>query len=1024
MKSDRLFTTDGQKVTFRLLPLPLWKSLAAIFLLLSVPVAILVRQAVGAFGATAAIAENEIRQQVEKVAGQLVFEAKNSVQVKELFRDYFLATREYLKTLAYFAELRGDFGVVIPPTLDYGLFLAQKATEKRLQHLEAGMRRLLPGLQLVKWGLDMMPRPDSDQLTPRWAYQKLAESVVRSVNPGGKERGMSAEYLEYLPMLNRYFTGAHGLGNFIKFPGDLLECGNPAGDKLMMYWESERTHGLSLRRRSAGGFLGVVDGSGMEKFFGMQLVLKRKNEELNRSGVSSGWIVEAEPEKKRLPGVLLRFNAEDWVEWLLAQPDGIYERFGVIISVRRNSDGLVILNAADTASIILQFERRVFLLGLLIVFLTVMPLWLVFSRRSNGGMAVSIRFQIAGLFLFSMLLPVAVIFQLGSELLLDRQKSFEVDAYKEIERVKKDLDENSGYAFRQLEKISEKMGQQLMQLNFDAKGRFAEPANAAEVLQHFDDKIRALHVYLFNSYADLVFSSSSGEENRSEGVGLVPLVQSLAKLKLRSSGKLRTREGAFDVSLMDLVVEATGGSNLNEISAILNNRENRAFETAFSGRRSIFYVGQFSTAKLPGETFSLVMLIRDTHFERLYMRLMIEKLCARPVYRNRIQLYFGENDASGSGYFYDAPLADPWFPYTFNGTDSLRLGRLSEPTRFTGNTVKDKVTLETGQRHCLFYSFRPAGLLKHSAVALFNYEEITRELRRLQQFIFVSLLVSLLVVLILARIMARSLIEPVVLLRQGVERVESGNFQTDVVLPGQDEIVELAQAFNKMNRGLDERERMTRYLSRSAVDAVVRGEDRVMGGQRVPATILFSDIRNFTTISESNSAENVVGLLNDYFAAMNQVVEKYGGDIDKFIGDAIMAQFIPSEERSATAVALDAVKCALEMMAALAEFNRQREQAGLFPIKIGVGINSGEVIAGNIGSPGRMDRTVIGDAVNLASRLEGMSKQGKHTCIIISGSTLRLVRDQVEVERLAETMVKGKAAAVEMFEVIRLTGYN
>jgi adenylate cyclase len=599
---------------------------------------------------------------------------------------------------------------------------------------------------------------------------------------------------------------------------------------------------------------------------------------------------------------------------------------------------------------------------------------------------------------------------------------FAAHAYKEIEHITKDLDENSGYAFRQLEKANDELGRHLMELDFNARGHFAEPGHAAGCLQRFDDKIKALHVYLFNSYADLVFSSSN-EENRSEGVGLVPLVQSLAKLKLRSAGKLKTRDKTFDVSLMDLVVESTGGSNLDEIRAILNNRENRAFEMGFSGRRSIFYVGQFTSRKLPGETFSLVMLIRDTHFERLYMRLMIEKICEQPVYKNRIQLYYGKNDAGGSSYFYDAPLDRPWFAYASDGTDSIRLGRLSEPTRFTGNTVKEKVTLESG-RHCLFYSFRPIGLLHHSVVALFDYDEIARELRRLQQFIFISLIVSLIIVFVLARIMARSLIEPVVLLKQGVEQIEAGNFHTDVVLPGQDEIVELAQAFNKMSLGLDERERMTRYLSRSAVDAVIRGEDRKMGGHRIPATILFSDIRNFTTISESNSAEDVVGLLNSYFASMNQVVEKFGGDIDKFIGDAIMAQFIAKEGQGQETVALDAVKCALEMMAALAEFNEQRAGAGLFPIKIGVGINSGEVIAGNIGSPGRMDRTVIGDAVNLASRLEGMSKLGKHTCIIISGSTLDLVRGHVEVERLAETMVKGKTAAVEMFEVIRLKEYN
>ena len=106
------------------------------------------------------------------------------------------------------------------------------------------------------------------------------------------------------------------------------------------------------------------------------------------------------------------------------------------------------------------------------------------------------------------------------------------------------------------------------------------------------------------------------------------------------------------------------------------------------------------------------------------------------------------------------------------------------------------------------------------------------------------------------------------------------------------------------------------------------------------------------------------------------------------------------------------------MMAALQKFNEARKLAGEFPVMIGVGINSGEVIAGNIGSPGRMDHTVIGDVVNVASRLEGMSKLGRHTHVIISRSTLDLVKDSIEYVRLEETAVKGKAEAVEMFEVI------
>ncbi len=1014
-----LLSERQQTKVLRLAPLPLWKWIAVILVLLSVPVAILVRQAIGSFKATAAVARSEAAHQVEKLASRFVFEARTVVQIRQLLKDYSVHYVEPLKTAALFRALRLNSLPGNVPQLNFCLLMNELAMLKIRDRSESRLRRLIPGLKLVRWGLDLVELPGSDQLLPKWPYQKLTESVIRSINPSGDRRGRYFDYLEHVPMLNRYFTDAQGLGTFLKHGDEMLVCGNPAGNKLMMFWNAEKAHYLSHERHCAGGFLAVIEADRIPASFGLQTLVLRKAHEWENSGVSAGWIVENEPTKRFLPYPFPAADQEKWVRWLVNQPDGINERDGVLFALRRSSEGLIMLAAASTLEINLNFERHVFFAGLLITVSGLLPLLLIVSQRRNDGMAVSLRLQIAGLFIIAMLLPAAAIYQLGSELLLDRQKAFENDAYKEIERIKKDLDENMGFAFRHLEGLSNEAGRQLMRLQFKPDGQFVTPDRASEIIKKTSSQASILHSYLLNSYSEVVFSYSPDEDD-SEGKNLLPLIQSLAKIKLRSSGKLKTRGKVLDVSFIDLVVEATGGANLEDIKAIMSNRENRAFEMKFSGRRSIFFIGQFSTGQLPEETFSLILLMRDSHFERMYLRLMIDRICNQPAYDGRIQLYFGSNNCGSDGYFLHAPLNNPWFDYINNTPDSIRIGRISDPTRFTGVGIRESVTLETGGRKCLFYSFRPAGLEQSSVVALFNYEEILAGLRRLQGFIVVSLLVSIIIVFILARIMARSLIEPVLLLKHGVEEIEGGNFRTSVLLPGSDEIVELATAFNKMSQGLDERERMTRYLSRSAVDAVVSGDDSRMGGRKVPATILFSDIRSFTTISESNTPEDVVNLLNEYFAAMNVVVEKFGGDIDKFIGDAIMAQFITGPGMNPASLALNAVKCALGMMDALAEFNRHRSNAGLFPIKIGVGINSGDVIAGNIGSPGRMDRTVIGDTVNVASRLEGMSKLGKHTCVIISRSTLDLVQEHVDVERLAETAVKGKTAAVEMFEVTGL----
>jgi class 3 adenylate cyclase len=1012
-----------EKRTLRLEPLPLWKWLGAIILLLSVPVFILFRQAVGSFAAAASRSKDEVEQQVERLSSRFIFEARANIQVKELLRDFSLLSVEPLKAAALFEQLRIEMFSGLHPHLSASLSLCEIAAQRVRQVHEKRLRRVLPGLKLVKWGLDLRILSDSDQLVPKWPYQKLTESIERSINPSGSRRGKYFDYLEHVPMLNRYFTDAYGLNAFLKNGDDMLICGNPAGNKLMMLWQSEKTHGLGSDRRCAGGFLAVVEADKLPESFGLQVLMLRKAEEFEHSTVSAGWIVESNPGRRSLPYPFPAADEEAWVKWLIAQPDGTYERQGIVLSLRRSSEGLLVLAASSVKKINLAYERKIFILSLMLGAACLFPLLVILSKRRNGGMAVSIRVQIGALFVFAMLLPAAAIFQLGTELLFDRQKSFESDAYKEMEKIKKDLDENMSYAFRQLELAGNAVGRELMKLAFSPDGKFEHLGQAKKILSDAGQKMTILHTYMLNSYSEVVFSHSDDEDDE-EGSNLLPLVQSVAKIKLRSAGKLKTKGKVLDVSIMDLVVEATGGSNLEEIKAILNTRENRAFEIKFSGRRTILYIGQFAHQKLPDETFSLVMILRDSHFERMYMRMMIDKICGQPEYKDRIQLFFGSNSCGGDGYFLHSPLVAPWFDYVFDSPDSFKVGRLSEPTRFTGASVRESVLLETDDRKCLFYSFKPSCLEQNTVVALFDYSEIVEGLKRLQQFILVFFIVSLIIVMVLARIMARSLIEPVTLLKQGVEQVEAGNYKTEMIIPGQDEIVELAQAFNKMNRGLDERERMTRYLSRSAVDAVVSGEDGQMGGKRVPATILFSDIRSFTTISESNTAEEVVSLLNEYFAAMNEVVEKFGGDIDKFIGDAVMAQFITGAGNDRAALALNAVKCALGMMSALEIFNQQRVDRGLFPIKIGVGINSGEVIAGNIGSPGRMDRTVIGDTVNVASRLEGMSKLGRHTCVIISRATLDLVEEKIEVEQLAETAVKGKTSAVEMFEVVRLKEYN
>ncbi|MEH2265149.1 GAF domain-containing protein [Nostoc sp.] len=210
---------------------------------------------------------------------------------------------------------------------------------------------------------------------------------------------------------------------------------------------------------------------------------------------------------------------------------------------------------------------------------------------------------------------------------------------------------------------------------------------------------------------------------------------------------------------------------------------------------------------------------------------------------------------------------------------------------------------------------------------------------------------------------------------------------------------------------------MSRYLTPHVAEQVMAlGEDALMVGERKEVTVLFSDIRGYTTLTENLGAAEVVSLLNQYFETMVEAVFNYEGTLDKFIGDALMAVFgapLPLTENHAWR----AVQSALDMRQRLEEFNKRRIIQAQPQIHIGIGISSGEVVSGNIGSRKRMDYTVIGDGVNLSSRLETVTKE--YGCdIILSEFTYQLCSDRIWVRQLDKIRVKGKHQAVNIYELI------
>ncbi len=209
------------------------------------------------------------------------------------------------------------------------------------------------------------------------------------------------------------------------------------------------------------------------------------------------------------------------------------------------------------------------------------------------------------------------------------------------------------------------------------------------------------------------------------------------------------------------------------------------------------------------------------------------------------------------------------------------------------------------------------------------------------------------------------------------------------------------------------------YLSPAVLESVLKDSKNLkLGGQKVEATILFADIANFTSISEKLQPEEVSTLINLYMTEMTSIIFKHSGTMDKFIGDSIMAFWgAPLADPDH---ALNACRAAVSIREKIKTIKENVKQKNLSEVSIRVGINTGEVIAGNMGSTDLFDYTVLGDAVNLASRLEAANKKFG-TCILISEFVYKQVNEKVEVRPLGKISVKGKTEEVEVYELINVT---
>lgn len=268
---------------------------------------------------------------------------------------------------------------------------------------------------------------------------------------------------------------------------------------------------------------------------------------------------------------------------------------------------------------------------------------------------------------------------------------------------------------------------------------------------------------------------------------------------------------------------------------------------------------------------------------------------------------------------------------------------------------------------------------------------------------------------------SKLLTEPIKELLTRMEHTAEGEFSQKAIVRTSDEIGLLTERFNQMQSGLSERERVKQlfgqYLTPEISEAILHGKADLKGDMYT-ATILFADIRNFTQTSELLTPKELVDFLNRYLNEMIEVIVDHKGIIDKFIGDGVLAVFgapVASEDHADKAIA-----AAIAMQDRLKIINQQKQNEPFPPIQIGIGIHTGEVIAGNLGNSKKLEYTVIGETVNLASRIEGLTKAYKAN-ILVSDETRQHLKNRdkndIAYSSIKNISIRGKVKPVTLYKI-------
>jgi len=987
------------KQTLELRPVTVWIWVAFLALLLLLPLAVSWRQAAARFDEDLRQGKRSRQKSVQWVLGRYAEERAPEVALDWLLGSLFQDSDRLFRDARY------------------------------RERLVKGLRSAVPGVSLVWLDPSLEPLWDrSDAVSGKTPVRAFAGMLaLRERSTLDSEADKALEKTLYLK--TRWFGNEAAMGPAFRFAKTPHALDLGPGRRGWVCW---LTADGDKRRWGLGGVIVLVDESRLPRCFAASTFLKRHHRAMKARGLHFGWIDLQAGRDSRFPRGVRGARRAEFVRATVGRPVTSFEYPPLRALGGVFHDGRIVTWAlASVRPLERQHETASRRMALLFLLVAAMPFVVVLAWRANEGLALGLRFQVLGLFLFAIGTPTLATLQLGNDLLHDHRIAAEREVYQSMETLAEMVDTGFQLGLKQFEQNCREFARKIgaawltgVEMDETTRERWA-----AELRPTFQ-KTGATHFLLFDERSEVRFRISQSVMREQETKEFMPIYRSIARLKLQAANR-DASGGRSD--LIDQFLQQSF-ENMQELKTRFL-RESRPTMLQAVGKTVYAHAildevpvppggGEGSEGRAGGVQVQLY-LANDRDFEEGFLDWFITRVLARAEevgegvtvlgvdHGAAVEEAFRPADPAVNGF--NRPTAAP-----------LRKVLISTalPTLKSGFTVRD--TVDLGGRKHLFLSQRDRHLNQFSLVFLYDLARIDARLAALSRQTFAYVCLSLIISVALAVTLARGLLLPIARLRDGVDHVARGEFDVTIRMPGRDELVALGEAFNGMTRGLAERERMTSFLSRSTLASVQQETAARIGGDLVFAGVLYASIRGFTTMAETRPPQQVVALLNEYFAGMTDVIAAAGGDLDKFMGDALMGVFRPSgPDAPPEVLAGRTVACALAMVTALEAFNLRRRTGPArdpFPVQIGIGIAHGQLISGSIGSSRRREYTVVGDAVGLAAGLEKKSSRGKHTCILVCGTTARLTAGAFEYERLPEDTLEGRTRSVEMYELVRARG--